>query len=57
MVRSAPAGVLGVACCGGAAILLAPKVEAAVNVPPMIQPPLPSQSDRSEVAVRVWILI
>jgi len=40
-------------------ILLAPKIEAAAgNVPPLIQLPLPSQSDRQVKSLfRVWILI
>lgn len=55
----AVAGVLGVGVLWKALrILLAPKVEAAGNVPPMIQPPLPSQSDRQVKSLfRVWILI
>jgi hypothetical protein len=56
----AVAGLLGVGVLWKALrILLAPKIEARTeNVPPMIQPPLPTQSDRQVKSVfRVWILI
>jgi hypothetical protein len=55
----AVAGVLGVGVLWKALrILLSPKVEKAGNVPPLIQPPSPSQSDRQVKSLfRVWILI